>query len=177
MVGSRRHAAFEAGQQAMVGGIVRRIDERLTKDGKAFAIVTFEDPDGTWDLMLFSNNWEKHRAFFVAGTALCLNISVSKQPGRDKPMLNPQQVRLLDELVVHDLHITMGPNLADSDLFAIREELLSDSNRGDSAVYFHIEGAGRNVTVQANHAIKVRPSEQLLSLLRSKRGIVDVSLE
>jgi len=67
--------------------------------------------------------------------------------------------------------------LADSDLFAIREELLSDGNRGDSAVYFHIEEPGRSVTVQASQSIHVKPNEQLLGFLRSKPGVREVSLE
>ncbi|HPH03637.1 MAG TPA: DNA polymerase III subunit alpha [Spirochaetota bacterium] len=177
MTGSRRHASLEANKHVSVGGIVRGIEERLTKEGKAFGIVTLEDPDGNWDLMLFSNNWEKYKSFFVPGTALCIQVSVSKQPGRDKPMLHPQQVRFLDDLVVHDLHITIGPELSDSDLFAIREELLSDGNRGDSAVYFHIEEPGRSVTVQASQSIHVKPDEQLLGFLRSKPGVREVSLE
>jgi DNA polymerase-3 subunit alpha len=177
MIGSRRHPSLEANKHVKVGGIVRGINERMTKDGKSFGIVTFEDPDGNWELLVFSANWIKYKAFFIPGTALCIYASISKQPGRDKPMINPQQIRLLDELVVHDLHITVGPDLADNDLFAIREELLNDTHRGESSVFLHIEGAGRNVTFQASPSIRVRPSEALLNLLRSKRGILDVSHE
>ena len=174
MTGSRRHASLEANKHVSVGGIVRGIEERLTKEGKAFGIVTLEDPDGNWDFMLFSNNWEKYKSFFVPGTALCIQVSVSKQRARQTDV-PPQQIRFLDDLVVHDLHITIGPELSDSDLLPSGRIALGWQPATPPSI--SIEEPGRSVTVQASQSIHVKADEQLLGFLRSKPGVREVSLE
>jgi len=174
---SRKHAGAQIGSALRIGGILRQVQEKLTKGGQAFGIITLEDMDGNYDILLFSSIYKKFQPLLTVGTALLVNVVVTLQKGRDKANLNVQNIQPLDDFVVHDLHITLRPETTGEELHEMREFLLDEKQQGNSAVYLHLEEEARSVMVCADSVFRVNPSEELVSRLSAFRCVEEVTLE
>jgi len=174
MLSSRKHADAQVNSKFRIGGIVRSIQERLTKQGKPFAIITLEDPDGIYELFLSTANYETFHSFLIAGTALLIEVTARLPEGRDRIQMVAKKMQFLDDLVTQDLHILLQPETSNDELHEIRETLLAEKHRGESSVYFHVKDGKRTILVRTGHVIRIHPSEELISSLTALRCVQEV---
>jgi len=66
------------GARLSFGGLVTGMQEKTSKAGKPFGIVTIEDFNGKVDLRLFGKNYEELRNKFVKGDAVMIKVSVQQ---------------------------------------------------------------------------------------------------
>jgi DNA polymerase-3 subunit alpha len=82
-----------------VGGIVVKVNERLTKRGQPFGLFTIEDFNGTLDMALFGEDYLKNKHHLVMGNFLYLTGRVEErynQPGVWE--FRPKAFNLLSEV-------------------------------------------------------------------------------
>jgi len=72
-------------------GVVSVVQQGVTKTGKDYGRVTFEDETGVFEWMLFSEDFTKYRHLFEAGKQLFITARASERPKRD-----PNEQRQLD---------------------------------------------------------------------------------
>ena len=176
MVSSRNHANAQLRSKMRIGGILRAVQERLTKGGQPFGIITLEDPDGNYEILLFSKDYETFRPLLTVGTALLISVEMILPKGRDRVQMSVKNMQLLDDFVVYDLHITLRPETGNDELREIREYLLDEKHRGESSVYFHVKSEECSTVVRAGTIIRVHPSEELLSSLSALRCVQEAAL-
>jgi DNA polymerase-3 subunit alpha len=176
LVSSKKHAGIALNETFATGGILRNVQERLTKGGKPFAIITLEDFDGEYDLFLFSATYKKFQPLLIAGTALCIYIQTARQEEQKRVQFNVREIQLLDKLLRRDLHIALHPQTGEDELLALREHILAQKYKGDARVYFHIEDEDQTTIVRAGSSIRVAPSEELTACLSALPCVDEVFL-
>jgi len=83
-------------------GIVSAVQQGVTKNGKDYGRVTFEDEYGTWQWMLFSEDFTKYRHLFEVGKQLYMTARAEeryrKDPNTPRALdLKPMSMFYLDE--------------------------------------------------------------------------------
>ena len=80
------------------GGIVTGYEERLTKRGDQFGIITIEDYTGSYDISLFRNNFFNFRNYGIPGTPIMVTGRFTKNRYNDMINLDIQNITSLNEI-------------------------------------------------------------------------------
>ncbi len=79
-----------------IGGMVGAVQQGMSKkSGKPYAMVTLEDLEGTFSMLLMNENYDKYRALLVAAKALLVIGEVNND--EDKPKLFPSEIMPLED--------------------------------------------------------------------------------
>ena len=74
-------------------GIVSAVQQGITKTGKDYGRITFEDENGTWQWMLFSEDYTKYKHLFEVGKQLFISARVEESYSYRK---DPNSARILE---------------------------------------------------------------------------------
>lgn len=89
----------ELDKEVTFGGLVTKYEEKLTKKGDKFAIVTIEDFTGTYDIRLFSNDFVKFHNYGSVGLIVYITAKNEKSRYRDGVIdFKIQKIELLENL-------------------------------------------------------------------------------
>jgi DNA polymerase-3 subunit alpha len=90
----------EAGkkEKVCVAGMVVRVRQHQTKDGKAMGFATLEDQQGNLELVLFPRTWEKSGRLFEADRVLVVEGKVDAESGDPKILVDSVDVITEDVL-------------------------------------------------------------------------------
>jgi DNA polymerase-3 subunit alpha len=83
-------------------GVVSAVQQGITKNNKDYGRITFEDETGTFEWMLFSEDFTKYRHLFEVGKRLFMTARASERPRKDPNVqrqldLKPMNIFYLDE--------------------------------------------------------------------------------
>ena len=79
-----------------IGGMVGAVQQGMSKkSGKPYAMVTLEDLEGTFSMLLMNDNYDKYRELLVAAKALLVIGEVNNE--EDKPKLFPSEIMPLED--------------------------------------------------------------------------------
>ena len=79
-----------------IGGMVGAVQQGMSKkSGKPYAMVTLEDLEGTFSMLLMNENYDKYREHLVSGKALLVVGEVNND--EDKPKLFPSEIMPLED--------------------------------------------------------------------------------
>ena len=79
-----------------IGGMVGAVQQGMSKkSGKPYAMVTLEDLEGTFSMLLMNENYDKYREHLVSGKALLVVGEVNNE--EDKPKLFPSEIMPLED--------------------------------------------------------------------------------
>ncbi|MEN9574308.1 MAG: hypothetical protein RL514_2163 [Verrucomicrobiota bacterium] len=79
-----------------IGGMVGAVQQGMSKkSGKPYAMVTLEDLEGTFSMLLMNENYDKYRELLVSGKALLVVGEVNNE--EDKPKLFPSEIMPLED--------------------------------------------------------------------------------
>lgn len=145
--------ADRKGSDLLMGGIVTDVQERISKKGKAFGIVTMEDYEGSGKFYMFGEEWTNYKNYFTLGNVLFIKAAVQ---GR---RWNP------DEL---EFHINEVDYLSDK-----KEELIQSLTLSIKTSAFDDEGCQHLSTVLKKHHGKA----SLLLRLENEDGTTHVNLK
>ena len=88
--------ALPARGMTRIGGMVSTVQQGMSKkNGKAYAMVTLEDLEGTFSMLLFNENYDKYREHLVTGKAVLVVGEVNND--EDKPKLFPTEIMPLED--------------------------------------------------------------------------------
>ena len=119
-----------------IGGMVGAVQQGLSKkNGKPFAIVTLEDLEGTFSMLLFNDNYDKFRELLVPQKALLVVGEVNND--EDKPKLFPSEILPLEDAprkFTKQVHLRLYPAHVDAaKLEAMRA--LVEAHRGKCPLF------------------------------------------
>ena len=150
----------EPGNKLIVGGLVTKVTERVSKKGKPFTIVEIEDFTGKGEIALFGRNHSAHANKFREGEAVIIKLSFS--PGYFDPSradMQVEEVTSLDTIkgnVANSVLLMLDINDKNChDLFSEIEQLDSASRPGDLFVELYDATSRQTVTVHSRKKISV----------------------
>jgi len=99
-----------------IGGMVSTVQQGMSKkNGKAYAMVTLEDLEGTFSMLLFNENYDKFRELLVPQKALLVVGEVNNE--EDKPKLFPTEIMPLEDAprkFTKQVHLRLYPAHVDA---------------------------------------------------------------
>jgi DNA polymerase-3 subunit alpha len=119
-----------------IGGMVSTVQQGMSKkNGKAYAMVTLEDLEGTFSMLLFNENYDKYRELLVPQKALLVVGEVNNE--EDKPKLFPTEIMPLEDAprkFTKQIHLRLYPaHMDDAKLEATRA--LVEAHRGKCPLF------------------------------------------
>lgn len=164
-----------AGQEIYMGGIVVNAQEKISKKGKPFGVVTMEDYEGQGELVFFGNDWTEYRNKFVVGELLYIKGRVQgRRWNPDDLEFSVSEVSFLADVkdrLVESLTIQVPLSLL-NDEFCLQLTDIVRSHRGSASVYFSLEDAtGKQVMNLKSNAVQIDVSGELIKELDHFDGI------
>ncbi|UCD65138.1 MAG: DNA polymerase III subunit alpha [Candidatus Zixiibacteriota bacterium] len=157
------------GREVKIGGILTAVKKMPDKKGNMMAFATLEDFSGSVELILFSDCYDKSKAFVVTETMVWLTGRVSTREGEASKVIAAEVLPLekLTERFNCQLVIKIGrdcaDNLVDQALAALEE------NRGEAPVLLTIQENGSEVYIRSDKYL-VRPDFVLVDRLKELLG-------
>jgi DNA polymerase-3 subunit alpha len=160
-----------------VVGLVREVREITTRTGRKMAFAAMEDLQGSVEVILFSDLYEKERERFSPSSVLAVRGKVDRSRG--DPKLKAEQV--LDPFQLADrepqaVHVRIAGRLSSEEtLIPIRDYLIEKP--GKCTVYFHLKnpgGGGEEVVIKASPQLTLAAEESVLKGLSAYPQVEEV---
>ena len=164
----RDKALTKGATAARLAGTVTMKQERRSKQGNKFAFVSFSDPSGQFEAVVFSDQLAQARELLEPGRAVVLRVEADIEAEEIK--LRLQSVEALD---VAAATITQGIQIFMRDAAAIPHiaKRLQTGGRSPARVTLMLEG-GREVEIGLGSKFNITP--QIKGAVRAMQGVVDV---
>jgi DNA polymerase-3 subunit alpha len=166
-----------AGRELTFSGIVTKAEHRIAKSGKAFGSLCLEDHHGTFDVMLFSEDYLKFKLYLQTGALLLLKGRASARTwGRDEGQMEFKisSIDLLSdarEKYITKLNLKLEAEHVDDNLARELGQLLKASP-GKCKVTFQVISQQENMAVEApSKGLSVALSEELIRGLDSLAAV------
>ncbi len=181
---SSKLAALPNRSVTRLGGLVAGVQTGVSKkSGKPYALATIEDLEGSVQVLLLNENFDKFRELLVVNTAILVVGEVNL--GEDKPKLFPQEILRLDDAprkYTTQVHLRLKTDGSTPEkLRAVRDRLAA--HRGKTPLFLClIQPAGEMVFIEAHDDFRVLPSLELQQAVEELLGAgayypkVDLSL-
>ncbi len=154
-------------------GTIKTMREIQTKTGKRMAFAQFEDFNGSIELVIFSDAYEKYRERLKKDVAIGITGKVDFQRGEAKfkveEVKNPED---LPEQEAREVHIRISPDMEESDAERIRDFVLD--KHGNCSVYIHIRKQGKEFVIKASNSLSLSSHNDVLSVLKTYPRIQEV---
>ncbi|MGD0649843.1 MAG: OB-fold nucleic acid binding domain-containing protein [Verrucomicrobiia bacterium] len=171
LASSARLAQLQDGQTTRIGGIVSKLQPKMTKQGKPMAIVTLEDLDGSVEVLIFPEAYAKCSIHLRADAAIFVCGTVNLR--EDKPKIFADHIIPLDEVpkrFTKAVHIRLpAETTEEAALTRVREAL--QAHQGNVPVMFcFMYDDGKLVFIETHDNFFVTPSEALVQELERILG-------
>ncbi len=157
-------------------GMVSGVRTIITKKGRPMAFGTYEDTEGSIELVVFSDAWEKYGPMLEEDAIVAIEGKVDLSRGEPKLIVDrvfePEELR---EASLSELHIRLTEDYEnEEELYGLRA-LLCD-HAGSSSVYLHIPRSAprREIVVKVSSQIQVTPAKTVIEELRRLPRIEEV---
>ena len=146
-----------------IGGLIAAVQHGVSKkNGKAYAMVTLEDLEGSVQVLCFNENYDKYRELLVPGKAVLVIGEVNA--GDDKPKVFPQEILLLDEAPARftkQVHFRLHTaHLKPDDLVSVQELIAAHPGKCPFFLCFKQPGGGI-IFMETHEKFAVAPSRAL----------------
>jgi DNA polymerase III subunit alpha len=170
---------LEDGADTRLGGIITSFQKKLSKkDNRPWAILEVEDLDGSVEVLVYSDTYEKAQACLGPEKAVLLCGRVDKR--EDKPKIVASDVYPLAEAAqrfTKGIHLHIPNNRLNTDHLEEIRTLLQKAP-GDVPVLFCMEQpSGEVIYMRASDEFRVKPDDHLLHELRHVVGEHSVFLK
>ena len=164
-----------ANSDLKLGGMVTGVRKGITKTGKPYGIVQFEDYSGSMELPLFGQDWAEWASYMEVGNTLM--IYARCQPRQ----WNPNQLELkigkidfladIKDSVIEKITIAMNVDALDDDTLLSLQCVIRDCP-GNSDLYFLIaDSDGQTHLNMHSRSTKVSVKKKLISFIESKPAL------
>ena len=158
-----------AGAEIVMGGLVTGLQERMTKKGTPWGLLSVEDFSGTADLHLFGDAYLEYKKYGIPGTPVLITASVA--PGRYNPErldVKIKSINLLSEQtasMVKDITITLPSDYTDSATFKQVRELMAQETASSGDLFFEVFDSENATKILLRCKKKVAITRELVTLL------------
>ena len=164
-----------ANSDLKLGGMVTGVRKGITKTGKPYGIVQFEDYSGSMELPLFGQDWAEWASYMEVGNTLM--IYARCQPRQ----WNPNQLELkigkidfladIKDSVIEKITIAMNVDALDDDTLLSLQCIIRECP-GNSDLYFLIaDSDGQTHLNMHSRSTKVSVKKKLISFIESKPAL------
>jgi len=169
-------AEVKDGRQVLMGGIISSIKLMNDKRGNRMAFITLEDFKGTAEMIIFSDCYEKGKAFIVEDGIVMVTGRVSTREGQDPKVIVSDLFPLssLSERFDCQLVIRLEENTSERKLIAIQNAL--DKESGKTPVIFAARRNGDEYFIRSKR-FAVSPTDRLILRLKELVGETSVYLQ
>ena len=154
-------------KELIVGGLVVDYQTRMSRKGNQFGILKIEDYSGSYEFMLFGQNFIDFGKYGVLGTPIIVRGAYEKRRYGDDVDFNIRSISLLESLkgtMVHNLRIAIN----DSELETLDEikPLLMPMQGSNCDLFFRVRDVqtGRHVDLMSKNKISI--NKHLIDTLR-----------
>ena len=161
-----------AGQEITMAGLVTGLQERISKKGSPWGLLTIQDYTGSAEIRLFGDTYLKYKSICVTGVPIF--IKASYQQGRFKPELldfNIHQITLLENLqgtVVKSLTLNLDTKFNDSNLFEELSKYVTDEDNKASTVYIEFTDSSTTQRIKVRLNKKININQNFVKMLDAK---------
>ena len=85
------------GAPVTAGGLVTSVKPHVQRDGKPMAFLEIEDFDGSVELLVFGDVYEKHRQLLTEDAMVLVHGTITKREGEEKPKIRVDKCIALSE--------------------------------------------------------------------------------
>jgi DNA polymerase-3 subunit alpha len=168
------------GAEIKLGGLLAEYKDHTDRNGRPMAFASLEDLDGTVDLVVFPDAYERAREELVADAVIVVQGRLSGRNGRTSVQVEQVlPVEKAREMLADGVNVMLPRPAVTSGRLEDLKRLLQQ-HPGDCAVYLHLEVPSEQMTVVRAGRISVCPSEPLFSAVQEivgEEGRVWVSAE
>jgi len=155
-----------------IGGLIAAVQHGFSrKSGKPYSMVTLEDLEGTVQILVMNENYDKFRPLLEMNKAILVVGEVNT--GEDKPKIFPQEIMLLEDApkkYTKQVHLRLHTaHLKPEQLDAVRELVAVHPGKCPLLLCFMRPG-GEVVFVDTNERFNVTPSLKLQQEADSRFG-------
>ncbi len=158
-------------QLTRIGGIITKLDIKITRHKKKMAVIQLEDMEGGIEAVVFPEEFQKYLELISKDAALLVCGEVSLREGKTK--INVQEIYPLEDAPRHfaqrlGIHLTAQTAGLET-LKHIRGCLESRPGKTPVVICVTLPDGGK-VFVEADHSMNVTADENLLNALKEKLG-------
>ncbi len=158
------------GAEIKLGGLLTEVKPHTDRKGRQMAFGTLEDLEGTVDLVVFPDAFEKLREHLLTDAMVVLHGRLSGRNGRTsvqvEQVLPMEQAR---EVLADSVNVLLPSEDVNSERLNALKALL-EKYSGDCALYLHLQLEGDRRTVIRSRGLSVSPSETLVSEVAELTG-------
>ena len=158
-------------EDVVVGGIVTEIKPIIDRKGKSMAFVTIEDFSGTGEILVFSDQYEIHKALVEADSLILIRGQISTKDGERKVLASEiMSLKEAREKLARSVHLTITQEQSNDNTIQVLKEAFG-THPGACDVFFHVktESYG-DVRIKAGAQVQVAPTQELLQTVREVLG-------
>jgi DNA polymerase-3 subunit alpha len=171
-------AGVKDGSAVTVGGLIISLRPHVQRDGKPMAFLEIEDFDGSIELLVFGDAYEKFRAFLTEDAMVLVHGTISKREGEEKPKIRMDNcIALADarEKLARSVHLRLNTNGLEKEyLQKIHDQCAREA--GECALIFHVVTAEGNEFRILARKVKASPSPDSIKAIREIVGKENVWL-
>lgn len=164
--------AVKDGMAATVGGLIASLKTHTQRDGRAMAFLELEDFDGSIELLVFGDAYEKFHHLMAVDAMVLVHGQISKRDGENKPKLRVDNCIPLSESrekLTKSVHIRLKTK-------GLEKEFIQDihkqcsSSKGECNLIVHVlTGENNEYKIRAKN-LKIKPDIPILKEMRTKVG-------
>ncbi len=158
-------------QTTRIGGIIAKLDLKMTKQKQPMAIMQLDDMDGSVEVVAFPEAFQHYRDCIRKDAAVLVCGEVSQRDGKLK--LTVQEMYPLQDAPLHfalRLGIHLSAQTANSEILQRIRECLEE-HPGITPVIICVNLSGdEKIFIEADHSLKVSADESLVEQLKEWLG-------
>ena len=163
------------GKDVTVAGIVTTVQHRTSKTGKPFGTFAMEDYAGSFEFILFGDDYIKYRNYLIEGLQICVRAKVQTRFGQAGNFeCKIQKIDLLSEMkdkAFNFIKLKVGANEVSND-FVDKIESLINAHPGKCGIEIHVEDRTENMSVKMfSKTKKIDINDELMNELNRLNGV------
>jgi DNA polymerase-3 subunit alpha len=163
------------GKDVTVAGIITVVQHRTSKTGKPFGTFAMEDYMGSFEFILFGDDYIKFRNYLSEGLQVCVRAKVQTRFGQAGNFeCKIQKIDLLSEMkdkTFSSIKLKVGTSDVSND-FVDKIELLINTHPGKCNIEIHVEDKLENLSVKMfSKTKKIDINDELMNELNRLTGV------
>jgi len=163
------------GKDVTVAGIITTVQHRTSKTGKPFGTFAMEDYMGSFEFILFGDDYIKFRNYLSEGLQVCVRAKVQTRFGQAGNFeCKIQKIDLLSEMkdkTFSSIKLKIGTSDVSHD-FVDKIELLINTHPGKCGIEIHVEDKAENLSVKMfSKTKKIDINDELMNELNRLTGV------
>ena len=160
------------GAMVTVGGLITSMKTHLQRDGRQMAFLELEEFDGSIELLIFGDAFEKFQNLLAVDTMILAHGQISKREGEEKPKLKLDNcIALSDarEKLTKSVHVRIKSQGLEKEF--IQEFFQQCSKvKGECSLIIHLVTGDQNEYKIRARNVKLAPDPDIIKEIRVKIG-------